>query len=130
MGYPAKRDYQINQRLRYFIDSNDKKPSILADKAGIRRDTFSAILNCRRPIFASEIVPISTAVGCSIQYLLGLEQQDAALVLKLQERQKPEFVPETSDGPCRIGPMVEGGITASDLDNQKHLCPDTSTHDF
>lgn len=73
MGYAVKRDYQINQRLRKFLDENDKKPSTLADKAGIRRDTFSAILSSRRPVYAEEIVPICNAVGCSVSYLLGMD---------------------------------------------------------
>lgn len=73
MGYAVKRDYQINQRLRSFLDKNDKKPSALADKAGIRRDTFSAILSSRRPVYAEEIVPICKAAGCSVDYLLGLD---------------------------------------------------------
>ena len=71
MGYAVKRDYQINARLRKYLDENDKKPSALADKAGIRRDTFSAILSSRRPIYAEEIVPICKASGCSLEYLLG-----------------------------------------------------------
>lgn len=73
MGYAAKRDYSINRRLRKFLDENDKKPSALADKAGIRRDTFSAILGSRRPIYAEELVSICNASGCSIEYLLGLQ---------------------------------------------------------
>lgn len=73
MGYVAKRDYQINQRLRKYLDENDKKPSALADKAGIRRDTFSAILGSRRPVYAEEVVPICNAAGCSVEYLLGLD---------------------------------------------------------
>lgn len=73
MGYAAKRDYSINRRLRKFLDENDKKPSALADKAGIRRDTFSAILGSRRPIYAEELVSICNASGCSIDYLLGLQ---------------------------------------------------------
>lgn len=76
MGYAVKRDYRINQRLRKFLDENDKKPSTLADKAGIRRDTFSAILGSRRPIYAEEIVPICNAVGCSVGYLLGFQTKD------------------------------------------------------
>lgn len=35
MGYAVKRSYQINQRLRRFLDENDKKPSALADKAAL-----------------------------------------------------------------------------------------------
>ena len=84
LGYAAKRNYQINQRLRKFLDENDKKPSALADKAGMRRDTFSAILSSRRPVYAEEIVPICNAAGCSVGYLLGLDtgqpqaEQDSA----------------------------------------------------
>lgn len=73
MGHAAKRDYQIKKRLRDFIVENDKRPSALADKAGIRRDTFSAILGSCRPIYAEEVVPICSAVGCSVDYLLGLD---------------------------------------------------------
>lgn len=76
MGYAARRDYSINRRLRKFLDENDKKPSILADKAGIRRDTFSAILGSRRPIYAEEVVSICNASGCSIEYLLGIQSCD------------------------------------------------------
>ena len=36
----------------------------------------------------------------------GEAKEIAALVLELQERQKPKFVPETSNGPCQ-GPMKE-----------------------
>lgn len=75
MGYAVKRDYRINQRLRKFLDENDKKPSALADKAGIRRDTFSAILGSRRPIYAEELIPICNAAGCSINYLLALDTE-------------------------------------------------------
>lgn len=78
MGHVAKRSYQINQRLRRFLDEYDKKPSALADKAGMRRDTFSAILSSRRPIYAEEIIPICNAAGCSVNYLLGLDEQSHA----------------------------------------------------
>lgn len=73
MGYKVKRDYQINQRLNKYILENDKRPSRLADKAGIRRDTFSAILGGRRPIYAEEVVSICNAAGCTVGYLLGLD---------------------------------------------------------
>lgn len=72
LGYAAKRSYKINQRLRKYLDDNDKKPSALADKAGIRRDTFSMILSSRRPVYAEEVVPICNAAGCSVEYLLGI----------------------------------------------------------
>ena len=55
----------------------------------------------------------------------GNPKEIAALVLKLQERQKLKFVPETSEGVC-FGPLVEGFTTSSE-DNQRHPCSDTRT---
>lgn len=71
MGNAVKRDYSINKRLREFITDHDKKPSRVADKAGIRRDTFSNILACKRVVFAEEVPKIAEAAGCSVDYLLG-----------------------------------------------------------
>ena len=42
----------------------------------------------------------------------GTAKEIAALVVALQERQRPGFVPETADGPCS-GPMVEAFTTSS-----------------
>lgn len=70
MGNAVKRDYSINERLREFIVKHDKKPSRIADKAGIRRDTFSNILSCRRVVFAEEVTKIAEAAGCTVDYLL------------------------------------------------------------
>ena len=70
MGTTAKRDFSINERLRNFIEMNDKRPSKIADKAGIRRDTFSNILSGKRVIFAEEVSKIAEAAGCSVSYLL------------------------------------------------------------
>lgn len=74
MGTAVKRDYSINERLRDFITQNDKMPSRIADKAGIRRDSFSNILACRRVVFAEELSKIAEAAGCTVDYLLGCDQ--------------------------------------------------------
>ena len=71
MGAAVKRDYSINERLRKFLDEHDKMPSRIADKAGIRRDTFSNILSCKRVVFAEEVTKIAEAAGCTVDYLLG-----------------------------------------------------------
>lgn len=65
------RDYSINQKVRDFILDNDKKPGAIADKAGIRRDTFSRIINCRRPIYADELVPILLAAGMPLEIVIA-----------------------------------------------------------
>lgn len=57
------RDYSINKAIHDFIQENDKKAGAIADKAGIRRDTFSRIVNSQRVIFADELLPILNAAG-------------------------------------------------------------------
>lgn len=74
MGTAVKRDYSINKRLREFLTDHDKMPSRVADKAGIRRDTFSNILSCKRVVFAEEVSRIAEAAGCTVEYLLGCDQ--------------------------------------------------------
>ncbi|HJA48474.1 MAG TPA: helix-turn-helix transcriptional regulator [Candidatus Agathobaculum intestinipullorum] len=70
-----KQKYEINERLRKFIVDNDKKPSAIADKAGISRDIFSRIINSKRVIFANELPSIADAAGISIEDLLGTEKK-------------------------------------------------------
>lgn len=67
-----ERDYSINQAVYDFIQSNDKKPSSIADKAGIRRDVFSRILHSRRPIYADELIPILNAAGMPLEMVLDV----------------------------------------------------------
>jgi transcriptional regulator with XRE-family HTH domain len=74
MGNAVKRDYSINERLRDYLVQQDKMPSRVADKAGIRRDTFSNIISSKRVIFAEEVPKIAEAAGCSVDYLLGCEE--------------------------------------------------------
>ena len=74
MGSAVKRDYSINVRLREFIMAHDKMPSRIADKAGIRRDSFSNILSCKRVVFADEVPKIAEAAGCTVSYLLGFDE--------------------------------------------------------
>lgn len=74
MANAVKRDYTINDRLREFLIAHDKMPSRVADKAGIRRDTFSNILTCKRVVFADEVSKIADAAGCTVGYLLGIHE--------------------------------------------------------
>lgn len=74
MGYSVNRDYSVNQRIREIIKNEDKRPSAVADKANIRRDTFSRILRCQRPLYADEILPICKAIGISVSELFQTEE--------------------------------------------------------
>lgn len=71
MARSAKRDYSINERIMRTILNEDKKPTAVADKAGIGRDTFSRIIHCKRPLYADEIQPICKALGIHVADLFA-----------------------------------------------------------
>ncbi len=70
-----ERDYSMNRELKIFLEENDKRPSAVADRAGIRRDTFSRIINSKRPIFADELIPIVNASGIPLERLVAAAQK-------------------------------------------------------
>ena len=61
--------FVVNKNIKKILESEDKKHSAIADKAGIRRDVFSRIVHCRRPVYADEVIPIANAMGVSINEL-------------------------------------------------------------
>ena len=63
------QQFVVNKNIKRLIGEMDKKPTAVADRAGIRRDIFSRIINCRRPVYADEVVPIANAMGVEIQEL-------------------------------------------------------------
>lgn len=65
------KKYDVNRTIKEIITKNDKKMSAVADKAGIRRDTFSRIVNSKRVVYADELLPICRALGVSIEMLLA-----------------------------------------------------------
>ena len=54
-----------------------KKTGAVADRAGIRRDVFSRILHCRRPIYADELIPIVNAAGISLEEVIEAARTSA-----------------------------------------------------
>lgn len=68
-----ERSYTVNKNISKFILAMDKKPSAVADRAGIRRDVFSRIINCKRPVYADEVMPIATAMGICVEALFAEE---------------------------------------------------------
>ncbi len=63
--------FSTNRRVKQLIVDNDKKITAVADRAGIRRDIFSRIINCKRPLYADEIMPICRALGVSVADIYG-----------------------------------------------------------
>lgn len=66
-----RKDYRINENVSRIIQENDKRPGKVADKAGIRRDVFSRILHSKRPIYADELIPITRALGVSLEEVIA-----------------------------------------------------------
>jgi len=66
--------YAINRAIFDFMKKNDKKTGAVADRAGIRRDVFSRILHCRRPIYA---IPIVNAAGISLEEVIEAARTSA-----------------------------------------------------
>lgn len=63
------QQFVVNRNIKKLICSMDKKPTAVADRAGLRRDIFSRIINCKRPVYADEVIPIALAMGVSIEAL-------------------------------------------------------------
>lgn len=61
--------FVVNKNIKKILEAEDKKHSSVADKAGIRRDVFSRIIHCRRPVYADEVIPIANAMGVTINAL-------------------------------------------------------------
>lgn len=65
--------YTVNRNIKRIIDKEDKRSGAVADKAGIRRDVFSRITHCKRPVYADEVIPIATALQVPIEELFRME---------------------------------------------------------
>lgn len=63
------KPFVVNRNIKRYIEQMDKKPSAVADRAGMRREIFSRIIHCKRPVYADEVIPIATAMGVSIESL-------------------------------------------------------------
>ncbi len=62
--------FKVNENIKYIITEKGKRPSAVADQAGIRRDIFSRILHNNRAVFAHEVQPIAWALGVPLEKLL------------------------------------------------------------
>ncbi len=67
------KDYEdaFRKGLKTYMEDKLIKSSSVADKAGIRRDSFSRILSGGRRIFAEEAASICEVLGVSFEYLLS-----------------------------------------------------------
>lgn len=71
-----KRNFLVNKNIERTIKEMDKKPTAVADRAGMRRDVFSRIMRCKRPVYADEVRQIAEALGVSIEILFADEPEN------------------------------------------------------
>lgn len=71
-----QRSFLVNRNIERTIRELDKKPTAVADRAGIRRDIFSRIMRCKRPVYADEVCQIAEALGVSIEILFADEPEN------------------------------------------------------
>ena len=67
------RDDSVNVRLRQLIEDRGMKQTTLALRSGMKYQDLTRAVNGRRPIYAHELWPIASALGVSVNVLLGLE---------------------------------------------------------
>lgn len=53
------RAFTVNRKLRRILDERHISHARFADAINMRRDTFSRVVNEKRPLFADELVPIA-----------------------------------------------------------------------
>lgn len=76
MANSVVRDFAVNRRVYDIIVREDKRPTAIADKAGIRRDTFSRVIRCKRPLYADEVIPVCRALGVPVSALFPDAEDD------------------------------------------------------
>ncbi len=64
-----ERSFLPNLALKRIIEKKCVSQTKLAVAAGMRMDTLSRVVNCKRPMYADEVVPICEALGISINDL-------------------------------------------------------------
>jgi DNA-binding Xre family transcriptional regulator len=55
----------VQKRIAEYLVRERKKPTAIADDAGIRRDRFSLLMNCKSELRADELEKICIALGTS-----------------------------------------------------------------
>ena len=75
--------------LQNYINDHCLKKSAIAEKVGIRKDTFSRILNGQRRVFGEEIANICSALGKSFEEILEYgEYEDGGQSIYQMEDEK------------------------------------------
>ncbi len=63
----------VYQKVRAYIDENGLKQVAVAEKAGIPKNTFNAILNGKRTLYADDLRAICLALNISPELFIEIE---------------------------------------------------------
>lgn len=66
-----EKSYIVNRNLKRIIEEEGRVQKVVAEKTGIRTDTLSRILNCKRPVYGDEIPALAGALNVSIDELFA-----------------------------------------------------------
>jgi len=67
----------INQRIADYVAGTDTPHKVYAARFGVSPGVFSNILRGKRRIMSDEVVKLAEALGVSVGYLLGEDDQTA-----------------------------------------------------
>lgn len=63
----------VYERVRAYIDSNGLKQVAVAQKAGIPKGTFNAIMNGKRTLYADDLRAICLALNVSPEIFINVQ---------------------------------------------------------
>lgn len=61
--------YVVNRNLKRIIGEEGRKQKVIAERSGMRSDTLSRVLACKRPVYGDEIPALASALNVSIDAL-------------------------------------------------------------
>lgn len=65
---------RVYEKVRTYIDDNGYKQAAIADKAGIPKATFNAILNGKRTLYADDLQAICLALNTSPELFIDVNR--------------------------------------------------------
>lgn len=66
-----EKSYIVNRNLKRIIKQEGRVQKVVAERTGMRKDTLSRILNCKRPVYGDEIPALAGALNVSIDELFA-----------------------------------------------------------
>ena len=68
---------QVYKKVRAYIDDNGLKQVIVAQKAGISKETFNAMMNGKRTMYADDLRSICLALNVSPELFIEVNKEKA-----------------------------------------------------